>query len=154
MRTWTLGIILLMLGGCPWVTEEEYDQYWDSDGDGWGIDEDCAPNDARIYPYAADVRGDGCDSDCGMEADADGDDWPDDADCDPNDATVYPCSLHETQGDDKDSDCDGDPDRVRTEPCLDGDPDFPDAEAIVVDDCPYLAAPSEGGEQEDTDQAE
>ncbi len=150
MRTRTLGLILLMLGGCPWVTEEEYDQHWDVDEDGWGIDEDCAPDDERVYPYAPDVRGDGCDSDCGRELDSDGDDWPDDADCGPSDPMIFPCSPHETQGDGKDSDCDG-LDGPRTEPCITADPDYPEAEAIVGDDCPYPAAPSQGGEDTDTD---
>jgi len=145
MRTWTLLAALVLLVGCPYVTKEEYDTFFDADGDGWGIDEDCAPNDDRVYPYAPDVRGDGCDSDCGMEPDQDGDDWPDDADCDPHDDTVFPCSPHEITGDAKDSDCDGDPDRVRTEPCPPEDPDFPEAEGLFGDECPNPASPSEGG---------
>ncbi len=123
---------LLALVGCAYVSREEYLAYWDEDGDGWPLDEDCAPDREDIFPFAADPRGDGCDSDCGAEPDADGDDWPDAADCDPDDPEVHPCSSAEVAGDQVDHDCDGEDGR-RTDPCPSGDPDFPDVEPMT---CP------------------
>ena len=105
------------------MTTDEFDQYWDKDGDGWSLDQDCDDENAEIHPYAADLRGDGCDADCGLEPDEDGDDWPDAADCDPADADAYPCSPNEVDGDGIDHDCDGF-DGVRTDPCPAADPDF------------------------------
>ena len=129
MRTWSCVVLALVLAGCPYVSKEEYDAAWDEDGDGWGIDDDCAPDEAAIYPGAPDVRGDGCDSDCGAEPDQDGDDWPDSSDCAPEDPLAYPCSSNEAMGDGADMDCDG-KDGVRLEPCPGTDPDFPDAQAL------------------------
>jgi hypothetical protein len=116
------------------MSRERVDELYDQDGDGWGVDEDCNDENAAIHPFAADVRGDGCDADCGEEADADGDDWPDDADCAPQDPAIYPCAT-DTDGDGTDSDCDGE-DGPRTLPCnsagfddeLGLDPDFKPAE--------------------------
>ena len=135
MRVVVLSSIAAALfsGGCAYVTKAEYDAFWDADGDSYGIDEDCAPDNPQVYPGAGDVRGDGCDADCGFEADADGDDWPDAADCAPDDPSIYPCSSEETQGDGIDSDCDGN-DGVRDQaafPCPTEDPAVPDAEANV-----------------------
>src|SRR6187200_707628 len=36
----------------------------DLDRDGWGADEDCAPDDPSIHPEAEETPGDGVDSDC------------------------------------------------------------------------------------------
>ncbi|MBN2799333.1 MAG: hypothetical protein JXX28_09325 [Deltaproteobacteria bacterium] len=135
----TLALAALLVG-CPWVNEKDFDAAWDADGDSWGIDEDCAPDDADVYPYAGDVRGDGCDADCSMELDSDGDDWPDDSDCGPTDPTIHPCSLSETVGDGVDSDCDG-KDGVRTLPCPTGDPEWPDAIDYSEGGCPFPAVP-------------
>lgn len=118
-----------LLPGCVYVTRGEYLDRWDADGDGWPLEEDCAPDEPLIHPYAADPRGDGCDSDCGTDPDADGDDWPDAADCGPDDPTIHPCSAAETDGDGVDSDCDGH-DSVRTDVCAGEDPDQPDAEPM------------------------
>lgn len=120
-----LPLLALSLASCAYVTRGEYLQYWDEDGDGWPLEEDCDPTDPQVYPYAPDPRGDGCNSDCGTEPDADGDDWPDAADCDPNDPEIHPCSNAEVAGDGVDNDCDG-RDGIRTEPCSQADPDFPD----------------------------
>ena len=115
---------LLLAGGCAYVSKSEFDEHWDGDGDGWAIGEDCDDDDPLTYPYAPDVRGDGCDADCGTEVDSDGDDWPDDADCDPNNANTYPCSSSESEGDGQDSDCDG-LDGVREDDCPRADPQQP-----------------------------
>lgn len=128
------------LTGCFYVSNGEFEEAWDRDGDRWPLgeegdpDADCAPFDPAIHPFAADPRGDGCDSDCGREQDSDDDDFPDDADCAPDDPTIYPCAP-ETEGDSIDSDCDGF-DSARTDECLGIDPSFPDAEPIPLDDCP------------------
>lgn len=133
MRTSLLLILALattlVLPGCVYVTKGEFDEFWDADGDGWPLDEDCDDTNPSIFPYAADVRGDGCDADCGMEPDADGDDWPDAADCDPEDPDIHPCSALEVDGDDIDHDCDGF-DSVRADTCPGTDPDYPEATAL------------------------
>lgn len=126
--------------GCFYVSNKEFEEAWDRDGDRWPLgedgdpDADCAPADPNIHPFAADPRGDGCDSDCGRELDSDDDDFPDDADCAPDDPTIYPCAP-DVEGDDEDSDCDGF-DTPRTDECLGIDPSFPDAEPIAIEDCP------------------
>lgn len=107
--------------GCAYVTRAEYLQEWDEDGDGWPLGDDCAPQDPDVYPGAPDLRGDGCDNDCGYELDSDGDDWPDAADCGAEDPDIYPCSPNEDDLDDVDSDCDGDTTR-RPDTCPGLDP--------------------------------
>lgn len=125
-----LGLLLpWMAGGCAYVSRQEFLDQWDEDGDGWPVEDDCAPNDANIYPYAPDVRGDGCDTDCGTELDTDGDDYPDAADCDPEDPTIFPCSPFEDETDDIDSDCDT-ATTIRADTCNGADPDYPDAEVV------------------------
>ena len=128
MRIWICAV-LLALTGCAYVSRAEYQEYWDADGDGYPLDDDCDDDNPDIYPFAADVRGDGCDADCGAEPDDDGDDWPNVADCDPADPDIHPCSAAEQPGDGVDSDCDG-LDGVRSTPCPTEDPDYPDAEPI------------------------
>jgi hypothetical protein len=120
------AVLAVALTGCAYVSKAELEEHWDADGDGWPIGEDCNDDDPDMYPYAPDVRGDGCDADCGTAPDADGDDWPDDADCEPNDPSVYPCSDDEVAGDGEDSDCDG-LDVVRVEACPTADPVGPEA---------------------------
>jgi len=141
MRIWTLPVLVALVGGCAYVTKGEYDEHLDADADGWPLGEDCAPDDDRIYPYAPDVRGDGCDSDCGMEPDADGDDWPDDNDCAPDDSEIYPCAEEEAEDDGVDQDCDG-WDTTREDECAGTDPDFPYAPSIL-DGCDYPTVAAE-----------
>ena len=133
MRLITVALFCSM-AGCAYVTKEEFEQYWDKDGDGWPLGEDCNDDNKDVHPYAADVRGDGCDSDCSTEKDDDNDDWPNSADCAPDDPTIYPCSDSEKDGDGIDSDCDG-ADSVRTVQCVLEDPDFQDAK-VMDEDCP------------------
>jgi hypothetical protein len=114
----------VLLSSCFYVSKEKYLDYWDADGDGWGIDQDCDDGDDQVYPYAPDRRGDGCDTDCGTEPDADGDDWPDKADCGPDDPARFPCAP-DAPGDGVDSDCDGQ-DGPRADTCPGDDPDYED----------------------------
>lgn len=126
MRSWTIATLAVLVAGCHYVSKDEFQQYWDNDGDGWSIDDDCDDANALIAPYANDIRGDGCDADCGLEADSDNDDWPDDVDCGANDPDVYPCAP-DTDGDGVDSDCDGfDSPRSEDDVCVTSDPGYPD----------------------------
>ncbi|MFT7518868.1 MAG: hypothetical protein ACI9MC_001002 [Kiritimatiellia bacterium] len=140
MRTWTLALALLSTS-CAWLDRGWVDENFDADGDGWGVDQDCNDKNPAIHPFAPDVRGDGCDADCGSfngvdPNDTDGDDWPNDSDCAPDDANIFPCNPDEQDGDDIDLDCDGH-DGVRDledvpcnsvpsfDPSLGLDPDYP-----------------------------
>jgi hypothetical protein len=118
-------IACLCTTACAYVTREAYLAVWDADGDGWPFDQDCAPNDILVHPYALDMRGDGCDTDCGTEPDADLDDWPDAADCGPDDPEAFPCSQFEVDEDGADDDCGGQ-DGIRADSCPGLDPDFPE----------------------------
>ena len=121
--------LCVLLAGCVYVTRAEYDDFWDADGDGWPLDEDCDDNNPDVYPFAPDRRGDGCDADCGRELDTDGDDWPDLADCVANDPEYFPCSPFDVDGDGEDQDCDGEVTK-RTDDCPTDDPDFEDAPVL------------------------
>jgi hypothetical protein len=146
MRRWIAPLVLgLGLAGCAYMTQSRFDELYDKDEDGWGVDEDCDDEDAAIHPYAADVRGDGCDADCGASPDADGDDWPDAADCAPDDPDVFPCNPAEEAGDGVDSDCDGQ-DGVRETACNDH-PDYDDSLGLDPDFPPTEDAP-EGPDQQ------
>lgn len=107
MTRWMLPLLVLAMTSCAYMSRDRFDELYDKDEDGWGVDEDCNDNNDLIHPFAPDVRGDACDADCGMEADADLDDWPDDADCGPDDPAIFPCNPDEVDGDGVDSDCDG-----------------------------------------------
>lgn len=136
MSRWITVLLVCSLAGCAYMSRDRFDELYDKDGDGWGVDEDCNDENASIHPFAPDVRGDQCDADCGRELDSDGDDWPDDADCNPDDPDIFPCNPDEADGDGVDSDCDGQ-DGVRELDCNDAgdfapelglDPDFEPAE--------------------------
>jgi hypothetical protein len=120
-----LTVAAAFLAGCAYVTRDDYLKLWDEDGDKWPLGDDCAPKDELIYPYAPDLRGDGCDTDCGTEPDADGDDWPDKADCAPDDPEVFPCAPDDAAP--PDTDCDG-TDGPRADACDGADPDYEDPE--------------------------
>ncbi len=130
LTLFTLCIALTGSGvGCVYVTQAEYDEFWDADGDTWPLDLDCDDTNPDVFPFAPDRRGDGCDADCGEESDKDGDDWPDKADCGPNDPDSHPCSTKEVEGDGVDHDCDG-RDGIRTDACPTDDPDHEDAPVL------------------------
>ena len=133
---WVVGLL-----GCGnYITEEEFYDAWDGDGDGWGADVDCDNTDARIHPWAADLRGDGCDSDCGTAIDSDGDDWPDSADCEPYDPFANPCA-EDVAGDGLDADCDG-YDEQSSLSCPALDPAFPaDGQSALDAACGFPTAP-------------
>lgn len=61
-------MIPLVLAGCGWVTEAEFEARRDRDGDGYAAlqfgGSDCDDRAARIHPDADDVAGDGVDADC------------------------------------------------------------------------------------------
>ena len=94
----------------------------DSDGDGVGDSQDCAPEDSRRFPGNGEICGDGIDQDCNdfdPPCDLDGDGVVAEQDCDDNDPTVFP-GADETCGDGIDQDCNG-LDQVCLSPDLDGD---------------------------------
>jgi hypothetical protein len=123
MRFGIVVLAMLGLAGCgAYVTKEEFDEAWDQDSDGWPVGEDCNDQNRDFYPGAPDVRGDGCDPDCGVASDQDGDDWPDDADCAPEDPTIFPCADDPADGG-GDRDCDGE-DTPRDDDCNDRDPNY------------------------------
>jgi len=121
--------------GCIWIGDAKFDETFDADGDGFGIDEDCAPHNPDVYPFAPDWRGDRCDADCGEESDRDGDDWPDGADCAPDDPDIFPCAPEASETDGVDSDCGGQ-DGFRDDDCLLAQPD----PAFALDETPELDA--------------
>jgi hypothetical protein len=133
---------LLLLTGCPIITDEEAAARLDLDGDGSPWPSDCAPEDGSIFPGAPE-RCDGVDQDCDGEideapvdgatywVDADGDGYGDDArpvvacaqpsgavtvggDCDDTTDAVSP-GLEEVCDDGLDNDCDGGPSGCRLE---------------------------------------
>ncbi len=129
-----LLLALPLLAGCLWVTRAQYEEAWDKDGDGWGLEQDCDDDNPDVHPHAPDHRGDGCDADCGTAPDGDGDDWPDDADCAPDDPTAYPCSREESAH--PDVDCDGLPGISRPVGDCDGargDPSHPAGASVPLD---------------------
>lgn len=121
------------IGGCAWVTNQEYLDAWDGDSDGFSLENDCGRTDPDIFPGAPDFRGDGCDADCGVSRDSDGDDWPDDADCNPTDPGIFPCNPTDSPDDGRDSDCDGKDTARATLDCPTADPSHPDVEPMQFD---------------------
>lgn len=139
MRHALAVLTTLALTGCPYMSKAQFDEYWDNDGDTYGVGEDCDDANEWVHPYAYDFRGDGCDADCGTEPDADGDDWPDGADCAPDDATIFPCAVELSETDGIDSDCDG-RDTTRAGGCISTDPDADEANEVtpyMTRDCQY-----------------
>ncbi len=125
---WVWLTACLGIAGCEYITREEFEAHLDADQDGWPKGDDCDDANPSIFPYAPDVRGDGCNADCGATGDQDGDDWPDSVDCDPEDNAVFPCAP-DVEGDSVDADCDGE-DGERTDICPVSDPDFEASEQV------------------------
>lgn len=88
-----LGSFLLLFAACQ---ESDFPQTWDEDSDGYGSQDDCAPDDPTIYPGANETCDDGIDSDCAgdlesTEVDNDGDGFTECAgDCDDGDDNRFP----------------------------------------------------------------
>ena len=138
--SWTVLGLVGLLGCGNYITKDEFYDSWDPDGDGWGADVDCDNDDASIFPWAADMRGDGCDADCGTAVDSDGDDFPDGADCEPYDPGANPCAI-DTAGDGFDADCDGQ-DIESNFSCPGYDPGFPaDSQTALEATCGFPAVP-------------
>jgi len=151
---------LLTLAGSDTVGIDAVVADWasaDTDGDGSEDLDDCAPEDATIYPGAEETYYDGIDQDCrgDDDYDMDGDGYPVDEDCDDDDDDSYPGAI-DLWYDGVDSDClgnddfdsDGDGVPIETD-CNDADANiFPgntadesdgvdrncDGEAPIVDD--------------------
>ena len=105
------GLLLAAtLAGC---TGGDAQYRFDYDGDGVADADDCAPEDASIFPGNAEVCGDGIDNDCSGEADDLDADFDGHLagecggdDCDDSRATVHP-ERYEECGDGLDNDCSG-----------------------------------------------
>jgi hypothetical protein len=79
----------------------------DSDGDGVDDEDDCAPDDASVYPGATEVPYNGVDDDCDpatADDDLDADGFVDAEDCDDADAAINPAAPELCNG--LDDDCD------------------------------------------------
>ncbi len=61
MRRWFVLAVPLCFGAC---LESEYEESWDGDGDGFGDELDCAPDDGAIHPDMLEHCEDGIDNDC------------------------------------------------------------------------------------------
>lgn len=99
---------LAVLLGCPWISDADQAARLDPDGDGVLWPDDCADDDADVFPGAKEICDDGIDNDCdevvdACDADGDGSVLP--ADCDDDDAAVFP-GAEEICDDAKDNDCD------------------------------------------------
>ncbi len=110
-------MLLLALASCLYITDADFADRLDLDGDGWPTDEvaggrDCDDDDPDAYPNAPELCG-GRDEDCdgrlsGDESDDDGDGFTEcDGDCDDRDALVHPDAQEICDNADVDEDCDG-----------------------------------------------
>ncbi len=103
----------MLLGLATGCLGPEYPDVWDPDGDGFGEDTDCVPDDPAIHPQADEDCADGVDNNCdglldGEDSgciDADGDGYTQLIDCDDTDASTYPGAEEICDG--QDNDCDG-----------------------------------------------
>jgi len=118
---------------------------YDFDNDGVDDADDCAPEDASIYPGAQDPYGDGIDQDCdgvdGLDADGDGYAVQGD-DCDDLNAEINPDAT-EICGNGDDEDCDGLTD--------DADPDCQGDDDDAVDDDDDSGQPDDDDVLDDDD---
>ncbi len=114
---WLLLTALLVLTACPTTstdpTPEPTPAPVDTDGDGVADEDDCAPDDATVFPGAEELC-DGIDNDCdgvvpADEADEDGDSArPCEGDCDDGDAALNPSDEDGDGASSCEGDCDDD----------------------------------------------
>ena len=111
-----LGLLVLWMGGCTWISEGDLDArrgLLDDDQDGYMAGEDCDDTNAAISPGAEEVWYDGIDQDCdgADDYDQDADGWkstvhPDGMDCNDEDPAINPDADDLTE-DGVDQDCNG-----------------------------------------------
>ena len=129
-------LLVGLLTGCGFISEDRLDLRLDSDQDGIGIDEDCDSSDPAIGPkqtFYADLDGDGFgDENSPIEACFIPEDAAENAlDCDDSDATVHP-GAEDQWYDGIDSDCDGSSDCDKDGDGFDGSDD----NGLPTDACP------------------
>lgn len=110
-------MLFWLFTSCLFITDAEYAERLDLDGDGWPTDEvpggrDCDDRDPDAYPNAPELCG-GRDEDCdgrlsADELDDDGDGFTEcDGDCDDRNELVHPDAVEICDAQDVDEDCDG-----------------------------------------------
>lgn len=61
------ALSLSLVPACVWIGDDEWERRLDRDGDGVSFEDDCAPQDASVYPGAEEICGNGGPEDCDPE---------------------------------------------------------------------------------------